>query len=182
MRKIPQILSSEVLAKTRVFKVERLDLRFSNGAEVQYERLIGSGRGAVLVVPMLDRDTVLLVREYSAGVHRYELALPKGRIEEGESIEHAANREIMEEIGYGAKRLRHLTSVTLAPAYQSHITHIVLAEDLYPQRHQGDEPEELEVVPWRLAELPQLLANDECTEARSIAALYLVRDLMQEKG
>lgn len=178
MRKIPQILGSEILAKTRVFKIERLDLRFSNGVEVQYERLVGSGRGAVLVVPMLDRDTVLLIREYSAGVHRYELALPKGRIEEGESIVNAANREIMEEIGYGARQLRHLTSVTLAPAYQSHTTHIVLAEDLYPQRHAGDEPEELEVVPWRLNELPALLAHEEFTEARSIAALYLVRDLM----
>ena len=45
----------------------------------------GRGHGAVAVVPMLDAETVLLVREYAAGMHRYELGLVKGRIDAGES-------------------------------------------------------------------------------------------------
>lgn len=94
----------------------------------------------------------------------------------------AANREIMEEIGYGARQLEHLTSLTLAPGYLGHTTQIVLAQDLYPERRQGDEPEELEVVPWRLSELSRLTACEECTEARSIAALFLVRERLQHGG
>jgi len=176
MRKKPEILTTTTLARTRIFHVEAVDLRFSNGVVVQYERLRGSADGAVLVVPMLDPDTVLLIREYAAGVHRYELALPKGRIEGGESPLDAANREIMEEIGYGANRLSHITSLTLAPGYLSHATHVVLAEDLYERRLEGDEPEEIEVVPWRLSELDRLLASEDCTEARTIAALFMVRD------
>jgi ADP-ribose diphosphatase len=54
-----------------------------------------------------------------------------------------------------------------------HTTEIVVAEDLYAEKLPGDEPEELEVVPWRLDKLDELLAGGECTEARSIAALYL---------
>ena len=65
--------------------MERLDLEFSNGERRRYERLHGRGHGAVMVVPMLDADTVLLVREYAAGVHRYELGLLKGRIDAGET-------------------------------------------------------------------------------------------------
>ena len=84
MRKLPRILDTQSVVKTRLFHVEQLDLEFSNGVVVQYERLRGSERGAVLIVPMLDADTVLLIREYAAGVHRYELALPKGRIEADE--------------------------------------------------------------------------------------------------
>ena len=61
------------------YRMERLDLEFSNGERRKYERLHGRGHGAVAVVPMLDADTVLLVREYAAGVHRYELGLVKGR-------------------------------------------------------------------------------------------------------
>ncbi|MEW5757444.1 MAG: ADP compounds hydrolase NudE [Pseudomonadota bacterium] len=182
MREKPQILNTEIRAKTRSFTVEAVDLRFSNGTEVQFERLVGSGQGAVLVVPMLDDTTVLLTREYSAGVHRYELALPKGRIEPGEDKLVAANREIMEEIGYGARKLEHIISLTLAPAYQSHHTHVILAQDLYPQRMAGDEPEEIEVVPWRIDNLSELIAHDECTEARSIAALYIVRDLLNGRA
>ena len=178
MREKPEILSAATIAKTRLFRVEQVDLRFSNGVIVQYERLAASPGGAVLVVPMLDADTALLIREYAAGVHRYELALPKGRIEPDEDPLAAANREIMEEVGYGARRLRRVASLTLAPGYLGHVTHVVLAQELYPQKNPGDEPEELEVVPWRLSRLGALLAREDCTEARSIAALFIVRELL----
>ena len=65
--------------------------------------------------------------------------------------------------------------MTVAPGYLSHTTHIVLARELYPSRLAGDEPEPIEVVPWRLEELDGLLADPDFTEARSIAALFLVR-------
>jgi ADP-ribose diphosphatase len=172
----PEVIHSELIASTRIFRVERRDLRFANNVEVSYERLVGSPGGAVLVVPMLDKHTVLMIREYAAGVHRYELALPKGRIEQNESVLQAANREIMEEIGYGAATLNHLKSFTIAPGYLSHETHIVLAEDLFEEKREGDEPEAIEVVPWKLDRLTDLLKHTECTEARSIAALFMVRD------
>ncbi|MDZ4262892.1 MAG: ADP compounds hydrolase NudE, partial [Pseudomonadota bacterium] len=41
-----------------------------------------------------------------------------------------------------------------------------------------DEPEEMEVVPWKLSQLAALLHRDDCTEARSIAALFMVRELL----
>jgi len=174
----PQILHVETIAKTRLFRVEALELEFSNGVVVQYERLKTSSYGAVLVVPMIDNETVLLIREYAAGVERYELALPKGRIEAGEAVLDAANREMMEEVGHGAKQLTLLTMLTSAPGYSSQKTHVVLAEGLYEHRLPGDEPEPIEVVPWKLSKLAALLQQDDCTEARSIAALYMVRDLL----
>lgn len=174
--KKPVITSTETIARTRLFRVEQVGLRFANGREVSWERLRGAAGGAVLVVPMLDERTVLLIREYAAGVERYELALPKGVVEDGESPIEAANREIMEEVGYGARRLTHLKSVTLAPGYFTHATHLVLAQELYPERRPGDEPEAIEVVPWSLDRLTELCERDECTEARSIAALFLVRE------
>jgi len=178
MKEKPRILKSQTVATSRLFEVEQLDLEFSNGVTTAYERLRSRSHGAVLVVPMLDDDTVLLIREYAAGVHRYELALPKGRVESGEDVHDAANRELMEEIGYGARQLRTINRLTLAPGYFSHVTDIILAEDLYLQRLEGDEPEPIDVVPWSLARLDELLLRDDCTEARSIAALYMVRDLL----
>jgi len=177
----PIVTRTETIARTRLFRVEEVGLRFSNGCEVSYERLRSGSGGAVLVVPMLDSATVLLIREYAAGVERYELALPKGRVEPGEDLLEAANREMREEAGYAARRLTRLKSMTLAPGYFSHATHIVLAQDLYPDRLPGDEPEEIEVVPWPLADIAALLDEEECTEARSIAALYMVRERLHGK-
>ena len=182
MTRKPVVTRTEIIAHTRFFQVERIGLRFTNGREVIWERLRSPARGAVLVVPLLDPETVLLIREYAAGVERYELALPKGRIEDNESVTEAGNREMMEEIGYGARKITPLKSVTLAPGYFNHATHMVLAEDLYPARLEGDEPEAIEVVPWPLARLGELLQHEECTEARSIAALYMVRDILRARS
>ena len=175
--KIPIIHKQTVIAATRQFRIESLELEFSSGETRHYERLMRTSMmGAVLIVPMLNRDTVLLVREYAAGLHRYELGLPKGKIDNGEDILAAANRELKEEVGYGAEKLTYLHTLSLAPAYLEHTINVILAENLYPEKLLGDEPEELEVVPWSIHQIPSLLASGECSEARSIAALYLVAD------
>ena len=164
------------------YRLERLDLEFSNGERRRYERLHARGHGAVAVVPLLDAETVLLVREYAAGVHRYELGLVKGRMDAGETPAQAANRELMEEAGYGAHDLQVLRSLSLAPTYMSHQTHVVLARDLYPQRLAGDEPEPLELVPWKFADLWQLILQEDFSEGRTIAALFIVREWLQRHG
>lgn len=57
----------------------------------------------------------------------------------------------------------------------------MLAEGLYEQRRPGDEPEEIEVVPWRLCRLGELIQRDDCTEARSLAALFIIRELITQE-
>ncbi len=166
-----------------MFRVEQVDLRFSNGVETQYERMIGSAQGAVLIVPLLDANRLLMIKEYCVGVERYELTLPKGKIDPGESILDAANRELQEEVGYAANRLTHLKSVSLAPGYSTHITHIIIAEALYPcASDAGDEPEPLEVVPCKLEQINEIVTRESCTEGRTIAALYMTREYLARQA
>jgi ADP-ribose diphosphatase len=161
------------------FHVEALDLEFSNGERRNYERLHSQGHGAVIIAALPDPNTILLVREYACGMHRYELGLPKGRMDAGETPLAAANRELKEEAGFGARDLRVLRMLTLAPTYMSHEIHLVLARDLYPERLPGDEPEPLQVVPWRLDALHELALRVDCSEGRSLAAIFLVRELLR---
>ncbi len=179
MNKPPKIHAIKTIAKTRLFCVESMDLEFSNGEKRTYERLKAGAQGAVMIVPVQNRDTLLLIREYAAGTERYELAFPKGLIDPGESPCEAANREMKEEVGYGANQLTTLKSLTLAPGYLSHLMHLILAQDLYPERLVGDEPEPIEVVAWPLAKLEELVEQEDFTEARSVAALYLARDYLK---
>ena len=87
----------------------------------------------------------------------------------------------MEEAGYGARDIRVLRNITLAPVYMSHQTHLVLARDLYPQRLPGDEPEELEVIPWKLDALGELILREDFSEGRSIAALFIAREWLRQQ-
>ena len=180
-KKLPHILTRSMTAPGDWMQRERLELEFSNGVRRIYSRLMTHGLGAVIVVPMLDRDTVLLAREYACGLHHYELGLPKGRIEKGEPALDAANRELKEEIGYGARDLREINAFSLAPGYMTHVTHIILAQDLYEEKLEGDEPEELDVVPWPMADLQSLAERADCTEGRTIAALYFARDYLNNE-
>lgn len=173
MARKPRILQASTVAQSRLFRVERLDLRFDNGQQVVFERLATGSGGAVLVVAVTARYEVLLIREYAAGTDRYELGLPKGRVEPGEYPLTAANRELREETGFGARSLEHLHELTLAPGYMAHSTQIILAQDLFEGPLPGDEPEPIEVVPWPLGELDALLEQTDLTEARSIAAIFL---------
>lgn len=182
MKSLPRLIDRKVLAKTNVFTIEGLHLKFENKTEVHFERIFSDSQGAVLIVPQLDDNTIVLIREYCAGVMRYEIAFPKGRVEKGESIIASANREIMEETGFGARTMEHVKSLSVSPGYLSHQTHIIYATDLYQQRLEGDEPEPIEVLYWRLDKLDDLLRHDEFTEARSIAAIYLLQSRLFNKS
>lgn len=156
-------------------RIESLELEFGNGERRVFRRQRSRGHGAVLVVAMPDPETVLLIREYACGVHRYELGLPRGRIDAGETPLQAAERELKEEAGYGARRLHLLRPLTLVPSYMDHQTHVVLARDLYPERLPGDEPETPEVIPWRLDAIHELALCAEFSEGRALAALLVAR-------
>lgn len=178
MTRLPRIHGRRHREPGDLFTIEQLDLEFQNGERRVYERLISRGLGAVIVVPVQSDGRVLLVREYAAGLHHYEIGLVKGRLEAGESILEAAQRELQEEAGVAARQLQELTQLSLAPGYMTHVTHVVLARDLYASRLPGDEPEQLEVVPWELDRLSELTARTDCTEGRTIAALYIARDFL----
>jgi ADP-ribose diphosphatase len=181
MRKKPKLTNIHTVAQSRIFNLESMDVEFSNGATRIYERLVSRGNGAVLVVPMLDDETVLMIYEYSGGTERYELGLTKGKIDKDETPLDTAARELKEEIGYGSNKLTFLKTITLAPGYQSSETHIVLAEELYEEKAYGDEPEPLEIVAHKLSDLEKLTYSEDLTEARSILALYMVRDIIRSR-
>ena len=177
---LPEILASTEVAKSRLVTVEQIELKFSNSELRSYEKIKGSGRGAVLIVPMLDDDTVILIREYCAGTHSYQLGFPKGLIDAGEEPIEAANRELQEEIKMAASTFTYIHKVSLAPAFFNATMEIFLANGLYESSLEGDEPEPLQVIHWKLSDYKNLLAQPDFTEARSISALLLVKDLLEE--
>lgn len=173
-KKTPSILTENIVAQSRIFTVQTQELEFSNGVQVTYERLLGSTDGAVLIIPLLEDDHIVLIKEYGAGVGRYELGFPKGKVDPGETWQQASIRESQEEVGYLPNKVQLLDSVSLAAGYMSHLTHIVLATQLVPQNAEGDEPEPLEVIKWPLADWQGLLAHPDFTEGRAYAALMLL--------
>lgn len=177
----PTILHVETVAKSRLFNVESVDLEFSNGVRRVYERMKPSSREAVMIVPIVD-EHVILIREYAVGTESYELGFSKGLIDPGETVMQAANRELKEEVGFGAHELTFLKKLSMAPSYFSSKMNIVVAENLYPESLPGDEPEPLPQVRWPLANLMDLLDDPDFSEARNVSALFLLREWLRALG
>jgi len=168
----PIIHAKKQVAKSKLFTVESVELEFSNGVQVEFERLANASYGAVLIVPIENKE-LILIREYGCGAERYELGFPKGKIDKGEDWRQAALREGQEEIGLKASALTHLGTVTMAPGYMTHQIEVILAKGFEPNKLVGDEPEPLEVIRWPLSDWKNLIAHAEFTEGRGYAALML---------
>ena len=184
MRIKPEILVCEEAARTNIFRVEQLQLKFSNGEKRTYERLRGKadGHGAVMVVALTQDLQAVLIEEYCAGTERHEWSLPKGLIDAGEDALQAANRELQEEAGFAARSLEYICDLSLSPGYMSQHIAVVLARELYPSKLVGDEPEPMGVRTHDLCDLLGLLRDPDFSEGRALAALYIVRDLLHERG
>ena len=181
MNKKPQILKRTLLSQSKLFGIEQVALQFSNGETRDYERIISPGAGAVMIVPVVDQEHVIMIREYAVGTDCYELLFPKGKIDPGEDIYSAATRECMEEIGYRPGQLTHIGSLTIVPGYLGFTTHTMLAEELAEESIEGDEPEPLQPVICNIHDIDRLMQHDNLSEARSIAALYQVRDILLQR-
>ena len=170
---LPIIRKAQTVAQSRFFKIEEMHLTFSNGVERVYERLPAIGEQGVIVVAVNANDELLLIREYAAGFHEFQLTLPKGAAEPGESLEAAASRELAEEVGFAANDTRFVKRLSIAPGHMGFTINVVMASNLYIHKLPGDEPEPPELVLWPLEKIDELLEHEEFFEARAIAALTL---------
>ncbi|MDD6318688.1 MAG: NUDIX domain-containing protein [Succinatimonas hippei] len=173
--RVPVVLGRRKNKVSNFFTVEQLDLRFSNGEERTYERLVG-GNGAVEIVPW-DGANFLMTAEYACGFERYELGFVKGKIETGETPEQACQRELEEEIGYGFTECMKLKDVMkVAPGMLSLRMHTFLCTGIYEKKlDTGDEPEPIDIVKVTPEEAKKLIfdPSSPLTESRAIACLTL---------
>lgn len=138
--------------------------------------------GAVAVVPVTERDTVLLVRQYRGPVDRALLEIPAGtRDVDGEAPHTTARRELEEEVGVRAHRIDPLGSMLNSPGFCDQETLLFLARDLEPvdpQRH-GEEERAIEVVEVPLADIGSMVATGELVDAQSLLGLLLAQDALR---
>lgn len=169
---MPIIKNTTVIALTRLFKIINLKIQFKQNIVRDYEVISGTGDGAVMIIPFLDNN-IIFIKEYAAAINSYSLTFPKGKIDKGEKVLEAANRELQEEIGFKSKNLDLIHVLDLAPGYIDHKTHIVTARQLIASKLVGDEPEELEIIKCPLSSINDFLANTENIDSRVYSALYV---------
>ena len=134
--------------------------------------------GAVVIVPMLDREHLVCVRQYRRAVGRTLLELPAGTLEKGESKRACAQRELEEETGWRARSMRRIGQFYAAPGCLSEQLTIYLAEGL-SRGHAHPEPDE-DLQPVRLTMKTALakIANGDICDAKTIIGILFTHRLL----
>ncbi|HLX88712.1 MAG TPA: NUDIX hydrolase [Acidimicrobiales bacterium] len=160
------------------WRISVVDARFAAPDGAVFHRDVVRHPGAVAVVPLTGRGTVLLVRQYRGAVDRWVLEIPAGtRDVEGEPAEVTAGRELEEEVGVRAGRIERLATVLNTPGFCDEETVLFAATDLTPvptARH-GHEEEHIEVVEVPLADVDAMVTGGELTDAQTVLGLLLAR-------
>jgi len=127
----------------------------------------------VNVIPLTRQEEVILIRQYRHGIRGITLEIPGGIVEEGDSPEKTAQRELSEETGYSASEMILMGNVHANPAFLNNRCYTYLAKDVFPSGEQKqEEKEDIEVVIKPLADIPVLIRKGEITHSLILAAFY----------
>jgi ADP-ribose pyrophosphatase len=132
--------------------------------------------GGAVIIALPSPNEIVLVRQYryAAGSDLWEL--PAGMIDPGETPGVAAARELHEETGYTAGRIRYLWAAYSTPGFCQELLHFYVAEDLTPGEQKQDEVEQIEVRTWRLEDAWNLVEADQLRDAKTqIGLLWALR-------
>lgn len=166
--------ASESLFRHRLFELRREE-HASAGGRDRREALVLDAPHWVNVIPRLDDDRVVLVRQWRFGIGAETLEIPGGMVEPGEEPADAAARELLEETGYRARHLEPLGEVEPNPAFLANRCTSYLATGLERVGEPaGDGWEEISVELVEAATLSERVARGEIRHALVIAAFYLL--------
>ena len=163
-----------------VFGVRQVDYRDHDDRPVRKEFI--EHPGAVTVIPEEEDGTILMVRVGRISVSRFLLEFCAGKLEPGEDPQHAAGRELEEEVGRHARQVRGIGSFLTSPGCSDERIHAFHATGLQEISTRLEAGEEIEVVPLSPDRIDQLIADGEIDDGKTIAAWFLFRQVMTSRG
>ncbi len=152
------------------FEIVTEPVELPNGRRVALDLL--KHPGAAAVVPFLDAERVLLIRQYRYATGGTILEIPAGKLDPGEAPEACAARELEEETGYRASRIEKLGAIWTSPGFTDEVIHLFAAYELTPTEQRLEPDEIIELIPMSLDEALDGLAAP-IVDAKSAMALLL---------
>jgi len=174
---VGRVLSSEEVYRGRAVSLVREEVLLPSGKRIYRECVIH--RGASAVIPVKSDGRIILVKQYRHPVGEILLEIPAGTLRPGEDPMSCAERELEEETGYKAGKIRHLLTIYPSPGYSSEKLYIYLAEDLERSRQSLEVDEDISVVEMSLDEIMDRIRGGVIKDAKTIAAILYYASLAE---
>ncbi len=136
--------------------------------------------GAAVILPFLPDGNVILIRNRRYAVGQILLELPAGTLNKGETPMNAAGRELLEETGYLASRIKPLGSFFSSPGVMSEKMYAFAAYDLEKQKSALEEGEEIELFPVSLTDAVLMIQDGQIQDGKTIATVLMYDRFFRE--
>jgi len=162
---------NETLLTAKKFKVERREYVIPGVGAVRREMVVHPG--AVLILPMLAPDRVVMIHNYRFSVGCELLELPAGTLEPGEDPAVCAGRELEEETGYVGGRIEPLGRFYTSPGFTNELMYAFVATELTATAPRPEATEQIRVTTLPLADAMAATIDGRIVDGKTIAALHL---------
>jgi len=171
-----EVIESQVVFSGRVFKVRKDKVRVTESRVSHLD--VVEHRNSVTIVPLDNDGNLWFVRQYRHPVGGNLLELPAGVIEPEESAEECAYREIREETGMAAGKLREIGSFFLAPGYSTEYMYVFLATELDPDPLDADEDEFISIEKIPVEKALRMAKSGQIQDVKSIGSIFLAQPIL----
>jgi len=167
-------LSEKTLINTPIFEFKQIELLHSV-KHTKHNFYIIDSRDWVNIIPITKNNEILLIKQYRAGSDQITIEVPGGIIDNDESPEETAKRELEEETGCYAEKFIKIGEVFPNPAFITNKCHYVVALGVHPGGHTHFDPSEyIEKFIVPMDKIPEMIKNGEISHAITIDAfIYL---------
>lgn len=175
-----QVLSSQMVYEGKVFGIRRDELIEPSGVRTTREMI--THPGSVVVLPVLPDGRVLLIQQYRYAARQYLWELVAGRMDHGETPEEGAARELKEETGYSAKKLKVFLEFFPTPGFLEEKMYLLLAEGLTSGEPTPEDDEKIIAKAYTHKQLDEMLRKKKLRDAKTIAGvLYYLKFMARGK-
>jgi ADP-ribose pyrophosphatase len=177
------LISAERKYTGRIINLDVDTVRLPDGSTGHLEMI--RHPGAAAVVPLVDSPAspdprVVLIRQFRHAAAGYVWEIPAGRRDEGETPETCARRELREEAGVTARRVRELTSIFTTPGFTDEVIHLFMAWELSPVAHAREADEFMEVHEVAWSEVGRMISRGEIRDGKTLCALMFVQCFVRQ--
>ncbi|MFA5272434.1 MAG: NUDIX hydrolase [Candidatus Omnitrophota bacterium] len=157
--------------KGKILNVSIKKVRLPNGYVAHVDVI--KHPGAVLIVPFLSKDKVIILKQFRPVIDAYIYELPAGTLEKNENPAVCVRREMIEETGYKAKKITKLGFIVPVPGYSTEKIFIYKAEELSKTKQQHQKDEVINILIMDKKKIRQLFKAGKIIDAKTISAFAM---------
>ncbi|OOC42640.1 NUDIX domain-containing protein [Thermosipho sp. 1074] len=166
-----KLLKSQEIFKGVLLHVKKDEVLLENGRKSTREYVLHPG--AVAVVPILDDNKVVMVKQYRYPIGRELLEIPAGKFDfKGEDPLECAKRELKEETGFQAKDYTYLGYIHTTPGFSNEVIYIYLARNLVKGNAEPDEDEIIKIEVKDIEEVLEKCISGDITDSKTIIGIF----------